>query len=207
MKSSFDAFTKVFKQCVKGRRILLRLVGAFARPDTVAPGQTHIGLPLVAKKAFVGKDVTILDATKNSLRRLALLQVSWYQVVADDQARQRRQAHQFVAEVVHLPCRTIAIGCPSRKIRMSLAARVAHDRHRLGIQQQLSFMLGSQKSDPLTAQFFQQSPQTARASVVLALGYQLRKLSRIVGPDVTHKLSLSRIRYKLLYQHQRQHLA
>ena len=73
VKRGFDAFPDAGQQGIKGWDILHHLVGAFGRPNPVAPGTAHLSLPSRANKAFIGKNVTALHSAQHALRREAFI--------------------------------------------------------------------------------------------------------------------------------------
>src|SRR5260370_3024979 len=131
MKRAFDMLTNAAQQTVKFGRILKGLVGTFSCPDAVASMLTHLGLPGVANKPLITKDVTIFDPLQDDLCGIALISIGAHQIVNYGQAIQSGQHDQFVAEVVQLAGRAMSIGCTACKIAVRLTALVGHDWNRL----------------------------------------------------------------------------
>src|SRR5258708_30634835 len=71
VKSAFDMFTNMVQQTVKFRRILEGLVSPFGRPNPVARLLAYVGLPVLANKALVAKDVTVPHPLQHNLRCIA----------------------------------------------------------------------------------------------------------------------------------------
>src|SRR5437868_468843 len=100
VKSTFNVFTDMGEQLVKFGWILQGLVGPFGGPDTISSMLANVGLPIVANKALVAKDVTVTHTLQNDLSRLTLVSIGGYQIIDHWQAIQRGQHDQFVAKVV-----------------------------------------------------------------------------------------------------------
>src|SRR5688500_14568107 len=116
MKRPLNAFTDCIDKLVKSGGILLGLVASFGSIDGIACCGKQVRLPFCAKKTFIAKDGCLGDLSKDDLSGLPLVGVGWDKIIVNRQSFQRRKHDQFVAEVVHLPTRTIAIAGAAREI-------------------------------------------------------------------------------------------
>lgn len=88
VKGGFNAFPNALEQLVKSPGVLLRLVMAFGRPDAITRLSANLKLPVLPKKTFISKDVTVADAIKNGFCRLTFVQIGRHQIEDNGQALQ-----------------------------------------------------------------------------------------------------------------------
>src|SRR5574341_22045 len=206
IESAFDAFPHRAEQGIKRDGVRIMLVDPLEGPNPVARLEANVRLPLGTNKPLVTEDIAVGDRVEHGLSRGSFLQMSRDQLIHHRQSTQGRQGDQFVAEIVQVLARTKTILSTARKVALALTSFVAHDRHRLGVQQPLRLLSTPQHEHPLLTQGFDHQPQAPCPPIELALVEQVGKQVQVIRPDIAQKLTLARKGNEVHRQQQRDHL-